>query len=54
MPIETNVFALWGGKCMMNTSVGLKLVTSSIRDGFNTNKLHIDTPKIKRANNMYV
>jgi hypothetical protein len=35
--------------CMMNTSVGLKLVTSSICDRFN--KLHIAATKIKGAYN---
>jgi hypothetical protein len=49
MPIETNVFALCFKNCMMNTSVGLKLVTSSICDRFNNYKLHIATPKIKGA-----
>jgi hypothetical protein len=33
----------------MDTIVGLKLVTSSIRDGFNSSKQHISTPKIKGA-----
>jgi hypothetical protein len=40
--------------CIMNNSVGIKLVTSSIHDRFNTYKLHIATPKIKGANNVYL
>jgi hypothetical protein len=43
-----------GNICLMNTSFGLKLVTSSIRDGFNNYKLHISKPKMKRADNMSV
>jgi hypothetical protein len=35
----------------MNTSFGLKLVTSSIHDGFNTYKLHIAKPNMKRDDN---
>jgi hypothetical protein len=38
----------------MGTSVGLKLVTSSILDGFDSYKQHIFTPNIKRGNNMLV
>jgi hypothetical protein len=38
----------------MKTSVGHKLLISSIRDGFNFNKLHIATPKIKGANDASV
>jgi hypothetical protein len=40
--------------CLMNTSFGLRLVTSSIRDGFNNYKLHISKPKMKRADNASV
>jgi hypothetical protein len=40
--------------CLMSTSFGLKLVTSSIRDGFNTYKLHIVKPNMKRADNALV
>jgi hypothetical protein len=40
--------------CMLNTSAGLKPVTSIIHDGFNNYKLHIATPKIKGANNASV
>jgi hypothetical protein len=39
---------------LMNTSFGLKLVTSSIRDGFNNYKLHIAKPNMKRAENASV
>jgi hypothetical protein len=39
---------------LMNTSVGLRLVTSSISDGLNTYKLHFATPKTKGANNAFV
>jgi hypothetical protein len=38
----------------MNTIVEIKLVTSSIRDGFNNYKLHLATPKVKGANNASV
>jgi hypothetical protein len=34
--------------CLMNTSLGLKLVTSIIRDGFNNYKLQIVKPNMKR------
>jgi hypothetical protein len=40
--------------CLMNTIVRLKLVTSSICDGFNNYKLHLATPKTKGANNASV
>jgi hypothetical protein len=40
--------------CFMNTSFGLKLVASSIRDGFNNYKLHIAKPNMKRADNASV
>jgi hypothetical protein len=43
-----------GNICLMNTSFGLKLVTSSIRDGLNNYKLHISKPKMKRADNASV
>jgi hypothetical protein len=39
---------------IMNTIFGLKLVTSSIRDGFNKNKLHISRLNMKRADNASV
>jgi hypothetical protein len=35
--------------CLINTSFGLKLFTSSIRNGFNNYKLHIVKPNMKRA-----
>jgi hypothetical protein len=38
----------------MNTSVGLKLITSHIPDGFNNYKQHKATPKIKGADNASV
>jgi hypothetical protein len=38
----------------MDTCVGLKLVTSTIRDGFNSYKQHIAIPKIKGADNASV
>jgi hypothetical protein len=38
----------------MNTSFGLRLVTSSILDGFNNYKLQILKPKMKRADNALV
>jgi hypothetical protein len=40
--------------CRMNTSFGLKLVTSSIRHGFNNYKLHILKLKMKGADNVSV
>jgi hypothetical protein len=40
--------------CLMNTSFGLKLVSSSIRDGFNNYKLHIVKPNMKRSDNVSV
>jgi hypothetical protein len=40
--------------CLMNTSFGLKLVTSSIHDGFDNYKLHIAKPNMKRADNASV
>jgi hypothetical protein len=41
-------------KCLMNTCFGLKLVTSSIRDGFKNYKLHVAKSNIKRADNASV
>jgi hypothetical protein len=40
--------------CLVETSVGLKLVASSIHDGFNSYKLHIATPTNKGAANILV
>jgi hypothetical protein len=40
--------------CLMNSSVGLNLVTSSIRDGLNNYKLHISKSKKKGADNASV
>jgi hypothetical protein len=40
--------------CLMNTSVGLKLDSSSIREGFNNYKLHLATPKTNGANDASV
>jgi hypothetical protein len=39
---------------LMNTSFGMKIVTPSIRDGFNDYKLHIAKPNMKRADNASV
>jgi hypothetical protein len=40
--------------CLMNTSCGLKLLSSSIRNGFNNYKIHISKPNMKRADNASV
>jgi hypothetical protein len=51
----TPICLFYGGKiCLMSTSFGLKLVTSSISGGFNNYKLHIAKPNMKRADNASV
>jgi hypothetical protein len=40
--------------CLLDTSVELKLITSSIHDGIDSYKQHIATPKIKGADNASV
>ena len=40
--------------CLIDSSVGLKLVTKSIREGFNNYKLHISKPNVKGRDNASV
>jgi hypothetical protein len=51
---KTDVFVLWEEDMPHEHNFGLKLVTSSIRDGFFNYKLHIANPNMKGADNVLV